>query len=157
MTERAARGHYFQEGCTFPLFQNQQVIIVITEMEQQVIIRNNDLLFHVSDLPFHLLKIITCSKQWKGALMFKRSQESLKAITNKPHCRTEEVLLSSFGPQYYTLKTTVYKTASCPLDYHASKKVTSSQTRKTRPCLPSFFSTRSRPSLSRPSLVSLIN
>ena len=40
-----------------------------TEMEQSVVIRNNDLLFHVSDLPFHLLKIITCSKQWKGALM----------------------------------------------------------------------------------------
>ena len=34
-----------------------------------VVNRNNDLLFHVSDLPFHLLKIITCSKQWKGALM----------------------------------------------------------------------------------------
>ena len=36
---------------------------------EQVIIRNNDLLFLVSDLPFHLSKIISCSKQWKGALM----------------------------------------------------------------------------------------
>ena len=30
--------------------------------------KNNNLPFHDSDLPFHLLKIITCSKQWKGAL-----------------------------------------------------------------------------------------
>ena len=26
-------------------------------MEQKVIIRNNNLLFHISELPFHLLKI----------------------------------------------------------------------------------------------------
>lgn len=33
----------------------------------RLLICNNDLLFHVSDLPFHLFKIITCS-QSKSAL-----------------------------------------------------------------------------------------
>ena len=36
----------------------------VTEMEQLVMIRNHyDLLFHVSDLLFPSLKIITCSKE----------------------------------------------------------------------------------------------
>ena len=35
----------------------------VTEMEQLVMIRNNDLLFHLSDLLFPSLKIITCSKE----------------------------------------------------------------------------------------------
>ena len=48
---------------TFPLFQNQLVIIVATEMDQQqVIIRNNNLC-HLSDLLFHLLEVITCSME----------------------------------------------------------------------------------------------
>ena len=32
-------------------------------------IRNNDLLFHLGGLLFHSLKIITCSRQWKDALI----------------------------------------------------------------------------------------
>ena len=35
---------------TFPLFLNQQVIIMVIELKQQVIISNNDLLFHLNDL-----------------------------------------------------------------------------------------------------------
>ena len=35
---------------TFPQFQDQQVIIMVTELKQQVIISNNDLLFHLNDL-----------------------------------------------------------------------------------------------------------
>ena len=35
----------------------------VTEMEQLVMIRNNDLLFFLSDLLFSSLKIITCSKE----------------------------------------------------------------------------------------------
>lgn len=35
------------------------------------IIRNKDLLFHISDTPLHLLKVITCLKQWKGELKCK--------------------------------------------------------------------------------------
>ena len=35
---------------TFPQFQNQQVIVMITELKQQVTISNNDLLFHLNDL-----------------------------------------------------------------------------------------------------------
>ena len=36
-----------------------------TKAEKQIIIFSNDLLFHFSQLLFHLLKIISCSKQWK--------------------------------------------------------------------------------------------
>ena len=39
----------------------------ITEVEQQVTICNN-LLFHLSDLFFHLSKIMSCSKRWKSVL-----------------------------------------------------------------------------------------
>ena len=35
---------------TFPQFQNQQVIVMITALKQQVTISNNDLLFHLNDL-----------------------------------------------------------------------------------------------------------
>ena len=35
---------------TFPLFLNQQVIIMVIELKQQVIISDNDLLFHLNDL-----------------------------------------------------------------------------------------------------------
>ena len=35
---------------TFPQFQDQQVIIMVTELKQQVIISNNDPLFHLNDL-----------------------------------------------------------------------------------------------------------
>ena len=35
---------------TFPQFQIRQVIIMVTELKQKVIICNNDLLFHLSDL-----------------------------------------------------------------------------------------------------------
>ena len=35
---------------TFPQFQDQQVIIMVTELKQQVIISNNDLQFHLNDL-----------------------------------------------------------------------------------------------------------
>ena len=35
---------------TFPQFQNQQVIILVTELKQKFIIYNNDLLFHINDL-----------------------------------------------------------------------------------------------------------
>ena len=51
---------------TFLQFQNQQVIIMATELKQQVIISNNDLLFHFNDL-FLKVKIIACLKQWKIA------------------------------------------------------------------------------------------
>ena len=40
-----------------------QTLTGVTEMEQLVMIRNNDLLFHLSDLLFPSLKIITCSKE----------------------------------------------------------------------------------------------
>ena len=36
-----------------------------TKAEKQIIIINNDLLFHFSQLLFHLLKTVSCSKQWK--------------------------------------------------------------------------------------------
>ena len=36
---------------TFPQFQNNQVIIIVTELKQEVIISNNDLLFQLND-PF---------------------------------------------------------------------------------------------------------
>ena len=51
---------------TFPLFQNQQIIIMAIDLKQQVIISNNDLLFHLNDL-FLKVKIIACLKQWKIA------------------------------------------------------------------------------------------
>ena len=35
---------------TFPQFLNQQAIIMVIELKQQVIISNNDLLFHFNDL-----------------------------------------------------------------------------------------------------------
>ena len=67
MTERAAQGYHFREGRggraladlidTFLLFKNQLVIILVTEVEQ-----------NLSDLLFHSLKIIPCSKRWKGPL-----------------------------------------------------------------------------------------
>ena len=40
---------------TFPQFQDEQVIIMGTELKQQVIISHNDLLFHLND-PF--LKLV---------------------------------------------------------------------------------------------------
>ena len=52
---------------TFPWFQNQQIInIMAIDLKQQVIISNNDLLFHLNDL-FLKVKIIACLKQWKIA------------------------------------------------------------------------------------------
>jgi len=53
-------------------------------MEQEVIIRDNDLLFHISDLPFHLLKIIPYSKQWKGAL--KRHSHNANSVNRQLVC-----------------------------------------------------------------------
>ena len=38
---------------------------VSSKAEKQIIIFSNNLLFHFSELLFHLLKIISCSKQWK--------------------------------------------------------------------------------------------
>ena len=35
---------------TFPQFQDEQVIIMATELKQQVTISHNDLLFHLNDL-----------------------------------------------------------------------------------------------------------
>ena len=40
---------------TFPGFQKQQAIIMVTELKQYVIIFNNDLLFHLNDLFFKFI------------------------------------------------------------------------------------------------------
>ena len=51
---------------TFAQFQNQQIIIMAINLKQQVIISNNDVLFHLNDL-FLKVKIRACLKQWKIA------------------------------------------------------------------------------------------
>ena len=50
--------------CSFPTLETQQDIIMFTKQQ-----RRSLFLYNVSDLPLHLSKIITCSKQWKDALM----------------------------------------------------------------------------------------
>ena len=46
---------YFEKAdhCTFPLFEKQQIIIIVASEMKKVIICINDFLFHLSDLVFH--------------------------------------------------------------------------------------------------------
>ena len=53
---------------TFPQFQNQQIIIMVSEFKQQVIMSNNDLLFHLNDLFLKLVYNNNLSKTMENCM-----------------------------------------------------------------------------------------
>ena len=70
---------------TFPQFLNQQVIIMVIELKQQVIISNNDLLFHFNDL---LLKFI------ENDNLFKTMEKGMKTrLINLLCCAKNELTI----------------------------------------------------------------
>ena len=72
---------------TFPQFLNQQDIVMVTELKQQFIISNNDLLFHLNDL---FLKFIQNNNLFKTMESKIRMHEN---ATNRLCCAKNELTI----------------------------------------------------------------
>ena len=93
MTSRCALGHYrgpWSEGiirfnAPSHCFRTSRSLLGPLKWNSRLLFVIMTSLFHVSDLPFHLLKIITCSKQRKGALKrHSHNANSVNRLLNEP-------------------------------------------------------------------------